>query len=58
MVEDSLFDPFFSFLLLIEQNYGAYFELAPTGIVGGPVKLIGNGNQTKDLSANTWTYRV
>ncbi|XP_043710768.1 beta-galactosidase-like [Telopea speciosissima] len=39
-------------------NYGSFFDLVPTGIVGGPVKLIGNGNATKDLSSNEWSYKI
>ncbi|CAL9757931.1 unnamed protein product [Musa acuminata subsp. burmannicoides] len=39
------------------QNYGAYYDLAPTGIVGGPVKLIGE-NTTLDLSNYTWSYKI
>ncbi|KAK2966971.1 hypothetical protein RJ640_014159 [Escallonia rubra] len=46
-------------ILLIEAtNYGAFFDLAPTGIVGGPVQLIGNSNATMDLSSNQWSYKV
>ncbi|KAF8401121.1 hypothetical protein HHK36_014425 [Tetracentron sinense] len=40
------------------QNYGSFFDLALTGIVGGPVQLIGAGNVTKDLSSNQWFYKV
>lgn len=42
------------------QNYGAFFDLAPTGIVGGPVQLSGTGsvNTTKDISSNLWSYKV
>ncbi|KAI0528736.1 hypothetical protein KFK09_001278 [Dendrobium nobile] len=40
------------------KNYGPYYELMPAGIVGGPVKLIGNYNDTIDLSFSTWSYKV
>ncbi|XP_068660486.1 beta-galactosidase 7-like [Aristolochia californica] len=43
-------------------NYGAFFDLVPTGIVRGPVKLIRNGdggeNVTFDLSSNLWSYKI
>ncbi|KAI3949813.1 hypothetical protein MKW92_040003 [Papaver armeniacum] len=39
-------------------NYGAHYDLVPVGIVGGPVQLIGSGNTTKDLSNNTWSYKI
>ncbi|PKA53215.1 Beta-galactosidase 7 [Apostasia shenzhenica] len=39
------------------KNYGAFFELMPAGIVGGPVQLIGE-NATLDLSSNTWSYKI
>ncbi|XP_059635690.1 beta-galactosidase-like isoform X2 [Cornus florida] len=40
------------------QNYGAFYDLAPAGIVGGPVKLISNKNVPMDLSTNQWSYKV
>ncbi|XP_059636218.1 beta-galactosidase-like [Cornus florida] len=40
------------------QNYGSFFDLSPTGIVGGPVKLISNKNVIMDLSTNQWSYKV
>lgn len=43
---------------LCGQNYGSFFDLATTGIDGGPVKLIGTGNATMDLSSNRWSYKV
>jgi hypothetical protein len=43
---------------LCGQNYGAFFDLTPTGVVGGPVQLIGQGNVVKDLSSNKWSYKV
>ncbi|KAL5705289.1 hypothetical protein ACHQM5_023614 [Ranunculus cassubicifolius] len=41
-------------------NYGPFFDLKPTGIAGGPVKLAGAGDvsMTKDLSSNLWSYKV
>ncbi|WOL07224.1 beta-galactosidase 1-like [Canna indica] len=39
------------------KNYGAYYDLAPVGIAGGPVKLIGK-NTTLDLSHYNWTYKI
>ncbi|XP_031374014.1 beta-galactosidase-like [Punica granatum] len=38
-------------------NYGAFFELTPVGLAGGPVQLV-NGNATIDLSSNSWSYKV
>uniref|UniRef100_A0A2N9I5M6 Beta-galactosidase n=1 Tax=Fagus sylvatica TaxID=28930 RepID=A0A2N9I5M6_FAGSY len=40
------------------NNYGAFFDLTPTGVVGGPVQLIGQGNVVKDLSSNKWSYKI
>lgn len=40
------------------QNYGEFFDSQPTGIVGGPVKLIGDNNVTTDLSSNLWVYKA
>ncbi|KAJ1399636.1 Glycoside hydrolase, family 35 [Sesbania bispinosa] len=40
-------------------NYGAFFDLRDTGIIGGPVKL--NGSDSKniiDSSTSTWSYKV
>ncbi|KAJ4717252.1 Beta-galactosidase [Melia azedarach] len=39
-------------------NYGAFYDSKPTGIVGGSVTLIGNGNATIDLTTNQWSYKV
>ncbi|KAF9613027.1 hypothetical protein IFM89_005461 [Coptis chinensis] len=41
-------------------NYGAFYDLVPAGIVGGPVQLLGTGsvNTTKDLSSNLWSYKI
>ncbi|XP_043696444.1 beta-galactosidase 7-like [Telopea speciosissima] len=39
-------------------NYGSFFDLVPSGIVGGPVQLIGSGNVTKDISLNEWSYKI
>ncbi|XP_072957587.1 beta-galactosidase 1-like [Typha angustifolia] len=39
------------------KNYGAKYELAPAGIVGGPVKLSA-GSVTIDLSNSTWSYKT
>jgi len=41
-------------------NYGAFFDMQETGIVGGPVKLISieNPNNVLDLSKSTWSYKV
>jgi hypothetical protein len=44
--------------LVVEQNYGAFFELVPAGIVGGPVKLLGANGTGIDLSNSSWTYMV
>ncbi|KAF2304145.1 hypothetical protein GH714_028044 [Hevea brasiliensis] len=30
----------------------------PTGINGGPVKLLGSGSDVMDLSSNSWSYKV
>ncbi|KAJ1385187.1 Galactose-binding-like domain superfamily [Sesbania bispinosa] len=39
-------------------NYGAFFDLKDTGIVGGPVKLIGSdSNNIIDLTTSTWSYK-
>ncbi|KAB1218638.1 Beta-galactosidase 7 [Morella rubra] len=38
-------------------NYGAFYDLKPTGIAGGPVQLI-KDNSTEDLSSNRWSYKV
>lgn len=48
----------FSLDIVTLQNYGDHFDLGPFGLDGGPVKLIGNGNLTRDLSTNLWTYKV
>ncbi|XP_042496295.1 beta-galactosidase 7-like [Macadamia integrifolia] len=40
------------------KNYGSFYDMVPNGIVGGPVQLIGNGNVTKDLSSNEWSYKI
>ncbi|KAG9443677.1 hypothetical protein H6P81_015017 [Aristolochia fimbriata] len=41
-------------------NYGAYFDLSPTGIVGGPVQLIDTADASRnvsyDMSSNVWSY--
>ena len=41
-------------------NYGAFFDMQETDIVGGPVKLISieNPNNVLDLSKSTWSYKV
>ncbi|RWR75735.1 beta-galactosidase 15-like protein [Cinnamomum micranthum f. kanehirae] len=39
-------------------NYGDHFDTIPEGIAGGPVELVGNGNLTRNLSTNPWTYKV
>lgn len=39
------------------SNYGSFYDLEPTGIVGGPVQLIA-GNTTMDLSTNEWSYKI
>ncbi|KAL6010579.1 Beta-galactosidase 7 [Asimina triloba] len=33
-------------------------RVAPTGIIGGPVQLVAEGNITKDLSTDQWSYKV
>ncbi|KAH7656488.1 Beta-galactosidase protein [Dioscorea alata] len=40
------------------ENYGSFFEYDSYGIVGGPVKLIGNGNNSIDLTKNKWSYKI
>ncbi|KAM0953024.1 putative beta-galactosidase [Dioscorea sansibarensis] len=40
------------------DNYGSFFEYDSYGIVGGPVKLIGSGNNSMDLTENKWSYKV
>ena len=50
---------FCNFLLFFFlQNYGSFFEYDSYGIVGGPVKLIGSGNNSIDLTENKWSYKV
>lgn len=44
--------------IMISQNYGDHFDTIPEGIAGGPVELVGNGNLTRNLSTNPWTYKV
>ncbi|KAK4481130.1 hypothetical protein RD792_012007 [Penstemon davidsonii] len=39
------------------QNYGAFFDKTPNGILG-PVKLIAPNSVEKDLSSNEWAYKV
>ncbi|KAL3839735.1 hypothetical protein ACJIZ3_024326 [Penstemon smallii] len=39
------------------QNYGAFIDRTPTGILG-PVKLIAPNNVENDLSTNEWAYKV
>ncbi|KAH7664349.1 Beta-galactosidase protein [Dioscorea alata] len=39
------------------SNYGARYELVPTGIAGGPVFIIGGGMK-HDLSSELWAYKV
>ncbi|XP_022139472.1 beta-galactosidase 7-like [Momordica charantia] len=40
------------------KNYDAFYDTVPTGIDGGPIYLIGDGNVTVDLSSNLWSYKV
>uniref|UniRef100_A0A0A0LDH9 Beta-galactosidase n=1 Tax=Cucumis sativus TaxID=3659 RepID=A0A0A0LDH9_CUCSA len=40
------------------KNYDAFYDTVPTGIDGGPIYLIGDGNVTTDLSSNLWSYKV
>uniref|UniRef100_A0A0E0C368 Beta-galactosidase n=1 Tax=Oryza meridionalis TaxID=40149 RepID=A0A0E0C368_9ORYZ len=40
------------------KNYGPSFEKMPTGIVGGPVKLIDSNGTAIDLSNSSWSYKV
>ncbi|KAK2995955.1 hypothetical protein RJ640_002497 [Escallonia rubra] len=39
------------------SNSGANYETIEHGVIG-PVKLLGMSNQERDLSTNTWLYRV
>ncbi|XP_028758971.1 beta-galactosidase 7-like [Neltuma alba] len=39
-------------------NYGAKFDLVPTGLAGGSVKLIGKNNLSMDLTNNSWSYKT
>ncbi|KAF5940676.1 hypothetical protein HYC85_021843 [Camellia sinensis] len=39
------------------ENYGGHFDEIKNGI-HGPVKLMGDNNQVKDLQNSTWTYKV
>ncbi|XP_071908360.1 beta-galactosidase 15-like [Coffea arabica] len=39
------------------QNYGAFFDNIKNGILG-PVKLVTPNHEEKDLSKNTWAYKV
>lgn len=45
-------------IILGKQNYGPSFEKMPTGIVGGPVKLIDSNGTAIDLSNSSWSYKV
>ncbi|OMO91833.1 hypothetical protein COLO4_18061 [Corchorus olitorius] len=38
-------------------NYGEWYDLKPTGLVGGSVQLV-NGNNTIDLTRSNWSYKV
>ncbi|KAL0541812.1 hypothetical protein IC582_021874 [Cucumis melo] len=40
------------------KNYDAFYDMVPTGIDGGPIYLIGDGNVKTDLSSNLWSYKV
>uniref|UniRef100_A0A0A0LYH4 beta-galactosidase n=1 Tax=Cucumis sativus TaxID=3659 RepID=A0A0A0LYH4_CUCSA len=40
------------------KNYDAFYDTVPTGIDGGPIYLIGDGNVKIDLSSNLWSYKV
>nr|GMC52012.1 beta-galactosidase 15-like [Ipomoea batatas] len=43
------------------QNYGSFFDLAGTGLSGGPVEILGRkGDETisKDISSHKWSYKV
>ena len=40
------------------KNYDAFYATISTGIDGGPIYLIGNGNMTTNLLSNLWTYKV
>uniref|UniRef100_A0A5B7A024 Beta-galactosidase n=1 Tax=Davidia involucrata TaxID=16924 RepID=A0A5B7A024_DAVIN len=40
------------------KNYDAFYDTVPNGIAGGPVKLIGKGNASMDLSSHQWSYKV
>nr|GMC52008.1 beta-galactosidase 15-like [Ipomoea batatas] len=43
------------------QNYGSFFDLAGTGLSGGPVEIVGTkGDETisKDISSHKWSYKV
>ncbi|KAL4188862.1 hypothetical protein AMTRI_Chr08g204130 [Amborella trichopoda] len=40
------------------QNYGAFYDMGPAGIVGGPVQIIGSDNATKDISSSKWLCKV
>lgn len=39
-------------------NYGARFDLTPTGIANGSVQLVREGNVTLDLTSNEWTHKI
>ncbi|KAL0541096.1 hypothetical protein IC582_021127 [Cucumis melo] len=40
------------------KNYDAFYDMVPTGIDGGPIYLIGDGNVKTNLSLNLWSYKV
>ncbi|KAL0558954.1 hypothetical protein IC582_003543 [Cucumis melo] len=40
------------------KNYDAFYDTVPTGIDGGPIYLIKDGNVTTNLSSNLWSYKV
>ncbi|GLT62854.1 hypothetical protein SLA2020_354570 [Shorea laevis] len=39
-------------------NYGAKFDLKPTGLIGGSVQLVSNEQVVIDLTSSTWFYKV
>lgn len=40
------------------QNYGAFYDLKPTGLVGGAVLLNGKGNNNINATTYHWSYKV
>lgn len=40
------------------QNYGAFYDLKPTGLINGGVLLNGKGNNSINATTYQWSYKV